>query len=156
MLEREFATKFRAEMREQYTANGRHFHLVTLYDAPRSGKKPYDSYMLDIVGFSALEFKMCKGASFSMSSVSERQVTSLNEVIRCHGNGYVIAYIDRTKQVMIINMKMWDKLSELYHDRIPLSALPSLCQQMFITLLDRKKVRIGSKSTTRWNILEWK
>ena len=115
MNERAFATKFRQELRETLVSRKTDYHLVTLYDAPRSGKKAYDSYMLIQQGkgesnFIAIEFKSTKNASVSRSLPTDRQLVSLEEVYEAGGSGWIIVHLTRTNQVLIVHAQIWKEL----------------------------------------------
>jgi len=160
MNERSFATKFRGELRETLNARGTNHHLVTLYDAPRSGKKVYDSYMLiQATGaresrFMAIEFKSTKNASVSRSLPTDRQLVALEEVHEAGGSGWVIVHLTRTNQVLIVHAQIWNDLFGNFKS-ITIESLQD-CQNSFLFLVDREKcLKVGGKMSTRWNLKEW-
>lgn len=104
MKEREFASQFRKHIRIFY---GDNVHVVPLIDAPRSGKKPYDTYVLTSSTFSAIEFKLVKGKTLNSDILTERQCNSLFEVRHCGGKGYVIVYLFQYKEVFICDFRKW-------------------------------------------------
>jgi hypothetical protein len=152
MKEREFATNFRKELKEYCSSISKHIHLITLFDAPRSGKKPYDSYCLTSAGFCALEFKICKEASINLEAVTENQLVNMKLVTKVGGSSYAVYYVFRTKQVVFIDVWSMYELKKKYGNRVPLKDLPDLYQQGLITLLNREKCKIKNSNLTRWNI----
>jgi len=154
MNERAFATKFRGELRETLAARETNYHLVTLYDAPRSGKKVYDSYVLIESRFVAMEFKSTKNASVSKSLPSERQLVALEEVYESGGSPWIIVHLTRTNQVLFVHAQIWNELFGNLKS-ITIDALQD-CQNKFLYLVDREKcLKVGGKMSTRWNLKEW-
>lgn len=107
MLERNFSSNFRREMEE---VSKEPIHLVLLQDAPKSGKKPYDSYLIHDGIFTAMEFKVVKGLSVNGSIASLRQIECLLEASAAGANGYVVVYLERIKKVLFINVRAWMKI----------------------------------------------
>lgn len=107
MNERQFSSKFRAELKRYY---GEDIHCVLLQDAPKSGVKPYDCYAVFRDEFYAIEFKYVKGASINPNIVSDRQIKALRAANRAGGYGYIIVGCERTRDAYFCSVNQWLKI----------------------------------------------
>ncbi len=131
-------------------------HVVLIPDAYRSLKKPYDFYFLYYKTFYAIECKVCRGQSISLSCVSQHQIEGLYEVehIGPVGNGYIVFFLDDysiKKQAIVIPVFNWTKIKKWHKNEksIKIDLLLSDYGDMF-NLMKREKIN----GKTHWNIVE--
>ena len=164
MLERNFSSNFRRELEEVCTEP---IHIILLQDAPRSGKKPYDSYAVIDGVFVAMEFKVVKGLSISSSIVSVRQLDALREASKAGGQAYVVIYMERLKSVLFVGVNQWMKIFKNEKSRkhcffendeyidLYKSTKAKLKAKSSVFILERTKqdviVNGKCKHTTRWD-----
>jgi len=104
MKEREFSSKFRKELEDYYKYFNLPAHVQLIQDAPISGKKPYDAYIVAGKGkHRAIEFKVCKGATFNPNIVSDHQHVSLKSVVEAGGKSFVVILFEKFKTVAVID-----------------------------------------------------
>ena len=111
--------RFSKEIRDIFTQDDRCKHIYLIVDAHRSGKKPYDFYMLWRGEFVAIELKVVPKTrtSLSMSVLTEHQVDSLIEVEDggCVGL-FIIEFKKQQRVIMltpgdVLNLKSLNKKS---------------------------------------------
>jgi penicillin-binding protein-related factor A (putative recombinase) len=109
MLERNFSSQFRKEYKMRYPQS----HVVLLQDAPKGGKKPYDAYMLQGGIFTAIEFKVEKGASIKLDCLKVHQFESLVEVERTGGNAMIVVLCEKIKKTLACTVSEWHDMFTL-------------------------------------------
>lgn len=151
MLERAFSSKFRKELMEVVGAG---IHVVLLQDAPRSGKKPYDAFIVWRGWFAALEFKIAKGLSLNAKLPTDRQLQCLIDAEKAGGYGFVVIYMDRLKKVVFVHASDW---KSIFDGKTSVS-MEELALNPDVIIIERKRYELlrgtGGKGT-KWDFMRW-
>ena len=162
MLERHFSSEFRKELIDVL---GNTAEVVLLQDAPKSGKKVYDAYMVWRGWHISLEFKMANGASLPYNAPTERQKQCLKQTEQAGGYSFIVVRLERLKQVLFITVDTWEAIFENGNvknikldvlERMCISHHSYYCEDKTI-FIDRNKWWLnneGSKST-KWFFPLW-
>ena len=110
MKEASFSAIFRKQAREYFDTLSRPVHQYLIQDSYRSGKKPYDAYMVIDKRFYSIEFKAEKTASLRLDRFSDHQVEYAKEVTKAGGISLFIVLFETQKESFLGLMRYRDYL----------------------------------------------
>jgi hypothetical protein len=148
MKESAFSKQIRDDIR--FLLGEKPHHVQLLVDAPRSGKKPYDAYFLCGNRFTAMEYKVVRGASLHSECLRYHQKISLEEVVSAGGRGEIVLYLERLKLACIVPVVNWENLFHINANDNLRIKIDELIEQKTVTIIHRKKF-----DKTRWDLNIW-
>ena len=144
MKEKAFSKQIRDDIKALYPDA----HVYLIQDSYRTGRKPYDFYVVLGENFMAFECKVVKGKSVDVRCVTEKQIASLKEVRdagRC-GVPFVAIHSDFYKRVFAYHINGWlNMIDEL---KVEKSIL--LVETIDYSMTTLPRIKIDNK--LRWDV----
>ena len=109
MKESTLSKQLRDDIQEYFDKEKMFVHVNLLPDMRRTGKKPYDFYVLVNRIFYAFELKVENGKSFAFDKVKPHQPGYLQEVIDAKGIGIFAICFPKEKCLFILAPCEWKK-----------------------------------------------
>jgi len=100
---------FSKQIRDDISAINPKAHVYLIQDSYRTGRKPYDFYVVHGRHFYAIECKAIAGQSLPLECVTEKQINSLlavRDAGSC-GRPRIFIYSDYLKQVLVFTIRGW-------------------------------------------------
>ena len=122
MKESNFSKIFRDDIKRSLEACDQNYHINLIQDSYRSGKKPYDFYMVCPYGFIAFELKLIKGKSINFDCVLPHQLDALYEVKKssphldtCLFRSYIVMslYGYNSKEIIVFTPGEFNNLKKM-------------------------------------------
>lgn len=103
---------FSKQIRDDISAIYPLAHVYLIQDSYRTGRKPYDFYVVYGHYFYAVECKAIIGKSLPLGCVTEKQVNSLLTVRNAGicAKAYILIHSDYLKKVLVFSIKKWTHL----------------------------------------------
>lgn len=151
MKEKAFSKQIRDDIKAMYPKA----HVYLIQDSYRTGRKPYDFFVVHGVDFMAFECKAVQGKTIDVSVVTDRQIASLSEVY-CAGDcasPFVIVHSKGYGRVFVFSYLDWKNLLRFCESQkirtIDLMELDEPASMLF-AILDRKRNTVTGKPM--WNV----
>jgi len=145
-LEAKFSAQFRTELKEFY---GDRIFVQLFPDMMRTGKKPFDFFVIYRKEFFGFECKAVKGKTFNVKRIAPHQTESLQRIEDAGGYGRFLIYFKEEKTAVIVSTEDMDYLAEMFGDSLKLD--------MFVEKLSQNKIirRVKFGGKTSWNVIRY-
>lgn len=100
---------FSKQIRDDIAALCSFAHIYLIQDSYRTGRKPYDFYVVYKKYFYAIECKALAGQSLNFGCVTDRQIESLMSawIAGSCSKAYLLIYSEYYKEVFVFDIKYW-------------------------------------------------
>jgi len=126
-------------------------HIYLIQDSYRTGRKPYDFYVVHKNHFTAVECKSINGKSLNLSCVTDRQVSSLREAYfsgTC-ARAFVFIYSDYLKKVLVFSLINWVEMIKDYGKKSVKFDILATGDNIYVDGILTRNRRNGK---TRWDV----
>ena len=139
-LESTFSAQVRKDLKKIYPKAFVQLHM----DAPRSGKKPYDAYIVHKGRHIGMEFKKTEGNSINFDRVTGNQIDFLNQLKESEGASLIIVWFVKYNCSYIIDIEVWNDIVHTFNDEghtnISIKALNDKDMNNLLYKMDRVKI----------------
>lgn len=144
---------FSKQVRDDILALCHNSHVYLIQDSYRTGRKPYDFYVVYGRRFYAVECKSLAGQSMNLSCVTDRQVQSLTLAYKAGScsRSLIMVQSEYHKKVYVFTITAWKGLLAVHGNQKSIK-FDRLEEEGYVSVSPLRRIKKCGK--TRWEVDE--